>query len=156
MTKLFTRTFVACAFAAAIAAPAFAANDSPASPSSGLVSAARRRRSPRARWPSGAEIQCAGNKVGTGLCTSFVDGASIDLGADTLSLSIDPAAPVGRISDFNGYEFSGLSAGGEWSGYSLATDFAGLDTSRITFARDALRVNMTGIRPWPASRSRSR
>lgn len=150
MQRSFTRTFAVCAFAAATAAPAFAANDL-----TGMSvdvnwlfpDAAHSVAQQTVVVGAGAEIQCAGNNVGTGLCVQFVDGASIDLGANTLGLSIDSGIASWTNSDFNGYAFSGLSAGGNWTGYSLSTDFAGLDASRITFAPDEVTVDMTGIAP---------
>jgi hypothetical protein len=95
----------------------------------------------------GPEIVCAGGGAGSGLCTGFIDAAHIDIGADTLSLTIDQGSVPWSGAAFNGYEFTGLSAGGAWSGYSLSTDFAGLDSSRISFTPDAVFVNMQGITP---------
>jgi hypothetical protein len=149
MNYRISRTLAACALAAA-AVPAFAAND--------LTG-----KSVDINWlfpdtahsvaeqmvvvGAGVEVQCAGSNVGTGLCTQFVDGASVDLGANTLALSIDSGTSSWTNPTFNGYAFTGLAAGGAWTGYSLATDFAGLDASRITFSPDEVTVNMTGITP---------
>jgi hypothetical protein len=150
MTHQLTRSLAACALAVAASAPAFATNDLTGT-------------SVDINWlfpdvahsvaeqvvvvGAGVEIQCAGANAGTGLCTQFVDGASIDLGADTLALSIDSGTSSWTNPAFNGYAFSGLSAGGAWTGYALSTNFAGLDASRITFSPDEVTVNMTGIAP---------
>jgi hypothetical protein len=96
---------------------------------------------------AGPEVVCPGNDVGTGLCTGFIDAASIDIGANTLSLTIDQGSAAWTGAAFNGYEFTGLGAGGAWTGYTLSTDFAGLDASRISFSSDAVFVNMQGITP---------
>ena len=95
----------------------------------------------------GVELTCPGGGVGGGLCSGFVDSSTIDLGVDTLALAITGGTAPWSGAAFNGYEFSGLSAGGLWSGYSLTTNFAGLDASRISFTPDAVRVNMQGIAP---------
>ena len=96
---------------------------------------------------AGPELVCPGNNVGSGLCVGFVDGASFDIGSNTLNLTITSGTDSWTGAGFNGYEFSGLSAGGPWTGYSLSTDFSGLDTSRVTFTPDAVFVNMQGITP---------
>ena len=149
MNYRISRTLAACALAAA-AVPAFAANDL-----TGMSvdvnwlfpDAAHSVAEQVVVVGAGAEIQCAGGNVGTGLCAQFVDGASIDLGANTLALSIDSGTSSWTNPTFNGYAFTGLAAGGAWTGYSLSTDFAGLDASRITFSPDEVTVNMTGITP---------
>ncbi|HEX7690496.1 MAG TPA: PEP-CTERM sorting domain-containing protein [Burkholderiaceae bacterium] len=96
---------------------------------------------------AGPEVVCAGGGAGSGLCTGFIDAAHLDIGADTLSLTIDQGSAAWTGAAFNGYEFTGLAAGGSWTGYSLSTDFSGLDSSRITFTPDAVFVNMQGIAP---------
>ncbi len=144
------RALAVCAFAAVAVSPAFAANDLTgqsiavnwdfgATP----VSIAERT----VTVGAGPEIQCAGGGVGPDLCAFFVDGATIDLGANTLALSIDSGTSYWNPAGFNGYEFSNLSSGGPWTGYTLSTTFAGLDASRITFSPDALWVNMQDIHP---------
>ncbi|WP_293382798.1 PEPxxWA-CTERM sorting domain-containing protein [Phenylobacterium sp.] len=95
----------------------------------------------------GPELTCPGGAVGGGLCGGFQDSSVVDIGANTLSLTITGGDDVWNPAGFNGYEFSGLSAGGPWSGYTLSTDFSGLDASRITFTPDAVFVNMEGIAP---------
>jgi hypothetical protein len=148
MQRSITRALAVCAFAAAV--PAFAANDltgqsvdvdwlfgsPPATIASRSVAVG-----------AGPEIQCAGSEAGPDLCAFFVDGATIDLGANTLKLTIDSGTAWWGASEFNGYEFSNLSSGGPWGGYTLSTDFAGLDASRITFTADALWINMQDIHP---------
>jgi hypothetical protein len=150
MTRQLTRTLAACALAVAATAPAFAANDLTGTSVDVnwlFPDAAHSVAEQVVVVGAGAEIQCAGGTAGTGLCTQFVDGATIDLGAQTLSLSIDSGTSSWTNPAFNGYAFSGLAAGGTWAGYSLSTDFAGLDASRITFSPDEVTVNMTGITP---------
>ncbi|UAK23133.1 PEPxxWA-CTERM sorting domain-containing protein [Sphingomonas nostoxanthinifaciens] len=95
----------------------------------------------------GVELTCPGGSVGGGLCSGFVDASTIDLGVDTLSLTITDGTSSWTSPAFNGYEFSGLSAHGAIAGYSLATSFAGLDDSRISFTGDSISVNMEGISP---------
>jgi PEP-CTERM motif len=149
MTRSIQHTLAICALVAA-ATPAFATNDltgqgvevdwlfggPPAVIASRAVTVG-----------AGPEIVCGGSAAGPDLCAYFIDGASIDVGSDTLKLTIDSGTAYWGVSDFNGYEFSHLSAGGAWSGYALSTDFAGLDASRITFTPDAVWVNMQGIQP---------
>ncbi len=150
MTRSFTRTFAVIAFAAAAAVPAFAANDLTGTtvgidwkfPDSSTTYATN-----SVVVGPGAEVSCAGGGAGTGLCVGFIDAATIDIGAQTLSLTIDSGTVAWTSTGFNGYEFSGLSAGGTWTGYTLSTSFAGLDASRISFTPDALWVNMQGITP---------
>ena len=150
MTRQLTRTLAACALSAVATAPAFAANDLTGTSVDVnwlFPDAAHSVAQQTVVVGAGAEIQCTGANVGTGLCAQFVDGATIDLGARTLALSIDSGTSSWTNPAFNGYAFSNLSAGGAWSGYTLSTDFAGLDASRITFAPDEVTVNMTGITP---------
>ena len=152
MTNSFTRALAVCALAAASAAPAFAANDLTGTtvnvdwkfPDSSTTYATN-----SVVVGAGPEIQCAGGNMGTGLCTGFVDGATIDIGSNTLSLTIDSGTSEWTGTTFNGYEFSNLSAGGPWTGYSLATTFDGLDASDVTFTPDAVWINMQGIAPNP-------
>ena len=148
MTNSFTRAFAVCALAAASAVPAFAANDLTGKtvdvqlifPDVGEVYADR-----EVTVGAGPEITCPGGESGPDVCVGFVVGSSFDLGANTLSLSIDSGDSSWNPYAFNGYEFANLSIGGAWSGYSLATNFAGLDDSRITFTPDSLAINMTGL-----------
>ena len=150
MTRSLARTFAACALAAAAAAPAFAAGDLTGTtvaidwkfPNSTTTYATN-----SVVVGPGAEVSCAGGTAGSGLCVGFVDAATIDIGAHSLSLTIDSGTVPWSSAGFNGYEFSGLSAGGPWTGYSLATTFAGLDASRVTFTPDAVWVDMEGIAP---------
>lgn len=95
----------------------------------------------------GPELSCPGGYAGGGLCTGFYDSSTIDIGVNTLSLTINDGSIAWAPTTFNGYEFSGLSAGGSWTGYTLSTDFSGLDTSRVIFTPDAVYVNMQGITP---------
>ena len=150
MTRQPTRALAACALAVAAAAPAFAANDLTGTTVDVnwlFPDATHSVAEQMVVVGAGAEITCAGGNVGAGLCTQFVDGATIDLGATTLALSIDSGTSSWTNPAFNGYAFSGLAAGGTWTGYTLTTDFAGLDASRITFSPDEVTVNMTGITP---------
>jgi hypothetical protein len=150
MTNSFTRAFAVCALAAASAAPALAANDLTGT----TVNVDWKFPDVSTTYATnsvvvgpGPEIQCAGGAAGTGLCTGFIDGATIDIGSNTLSLTIDSGTASWSPGAFNGYEFSNLSAGGSWTGYSLATTFAGLDASDVTFTPDAVWINMQGIAP---------
>ena len=150
MTRSFARALTVCALAVAATAPAFAANDLTGTsvdvswlfPDISTTFATR-----NVTVGAGPEIQCAGGNVGADLCAGFSDAATIDLGAQTLSLTIDSGTDSWASTAFNGYEFSNLSAGGAWTGYTLATTFAGLDASRISFTPDAVWVNMQGIVP---------
>lgn len=150
MQRSLIRTLAACAFAAATAAPAFAANDltgqainidwlfgpGPSSVGDRTVTVG-----------AGPEVQCPAYNAGTDLCYQFVDAATFDLGSNTLKLTIDSGAAYWGASEFNGYKFSNLSSGGPWGGYTLSTDFAGLDDSRVTFTPDAVWINMQDIHP---------
>ncbi len=91
---------------------------------------------------AGAEISCPGAFA---LCSGFVVGADIDLGADTISLFVTSGASSWNPTGFNGYRFSDLSIGGPWSSVSLSTNFAGLDASRFSFDGSTLLVNMQGL-----------
>jgi len=150
MTRSFARGLTVCALAVAAMAPALAANDLTGTsvdvswlfPDTSTTYATQ-----NVTVGAGPEIQCAGGGVGAGLCIGFTDAATIDLGAQTLSLTIDSGTASWSTGAFNGYEFSNLSAGGAWTGYTLATTFAGLDASRISFTPDAVWVNMQGIAP---------
>jgi hypothetical protein len=150
MTRSFTRTLAVLALATAAAAPAFATNDLTGTtvgidwkfPDSSTTYASN-----SVVVGAGAELSCAGGGAGTDLCVGFIDAATFDIGAQSLSLTIDSGTAAWNPAGFNGYEFSGLSAGGAWTGYNLSTTFAGLDSSRITFTPDAVWVNMEGISP---------
>jgi hypothetical protein len=150
MTRSSARGLAVCALAVAATAPALAANDLTGTSVDIdwlFPDTAHSVATQTVVVASGPEIQCAGGDAGTGLCTQFVDGASIDVGAQTLSLTIDSGTAAWTSSTFNGYEFSHLSAGGAWTGYTLTTTFAGLDASRISFTPDAVWVDMQGIAP---------
>ena len=150
MTNSFTRAFAVCALAAASAAPALAASDLTGTTVNvdwKFPDASTTYATNSVVVGPGPEIQCAGGEAGTGLCTGFVDGATIDIGSNTLSLTIDSGTAEWTPGTFNGYEFSNLSGGGSWTGYSLATTFAGLDASDVTFTPDAVWINMQGIAP---------
>ena len=150
MQRFIARSLTACALAVVAVSPAIAASDltgrsidvnwdfgaTPVSIAARTVTVG-----------AGPEIQCAGGGVGPDLCAFFVDGATIDVGANSLSLSIDSGTASWTSAGFNGYEFSNLSSGGPWTGYSLSTTFAGLDASRVTFTPDAVWVNLQGIAP---------
>lgn len=94
---------------------------------------------------AGPEIVCAGGGVGTGLCTGFIVGASIDIGADSITLDVNSGNNSWTANAFNGYRFSDLSLGGTWTSDTLSTNMAGLDASRISFDGSALYVNMQGL-----------
>ena len=150
MTRSIARALSVCALAAAATAPALAAADLTGTSVDVnwlFPDTADSVATQTVVVGPGPEIQCAGGNAGTGLCTQFVDGATIDLGAQTLALSIDSGTSSWTTFAYNGYEFSNLSAGGHWTGYTLSTTFAGLDASRITFTPDAVSVNMEGIQP---------
>jgi len=148
--RSFARAFTICALAVAATAPALAANDLTGTsvgvnwffPDLSTNFAAQ-----TVTVGAGPEIQCAGGEAGSNLCTGLTDAASIDIGAQTLALTIDSGTAIWAGATFNGYEFSNLSAGGAWAGYSLATTFSGLDASRISFTPDAVFINMQGIAP---------
>nr|MDP9125655.1 hypothetical protein [Pseudomonadota bacterium] len=92
MTRQLTRTLAACALSAVATAPAFAANDLTGTSVDVnwlFPDAAHSVAQQTVVVGAGAEIQCTGGNVGAGLCVQFVDGATIDLGAHTLALSID-------------------------------------------------------------------
>lgn len=94
---------------------------------------------------AGAEVTCPGGGAGGGLCDGFIVASNFDLGSNTISLNITGGSSSYAPTAFNGYEFSGLAAGGVWTGYTLSTNFVGLDASRVQFTPDALFVNMQGI-----------
>jgi hypothetical protein len=150
MIRSTTRALAVCAFAVATAVPAFAANDLTGQTVGldwiyGTTPASIAHRD--VTVGAGPELTCAGNTVGPDLCSYFVDGATIDIGANTIKLTIDSGTAYWGASTFNGYEFSNLSSGGPWAGYSLSTDFAGVNTSLVTFTPDAVWINMQGIQP---------
>jgi hypothetical protein len=95
----------------------------------------------------GAEVQCPGNRAGGGLCADFYDAATIDIGANTINLTIDSAGASWTSYPFNGYEFSHLAAGGTWTGFTLTSTLPSLAASDVTLTPDALFVNLTGIDP---------
>jgi len=149
MTRHFARSLVACVLASAAAVPAFAADLTGQAVDVqwlfGTPPAVIADRN--VTVGAGPEISCAGNSTGPDLCSFFVDGATIDIGADTIKLTIDSGTAFWGASQFNGYMFSNLAAGGAWSGYALSTDFAGVDDSLVTFTPDSLSINMQGIHP---------
>ena len=91
---------------------------------------------------AGAEISCPG---AYDLCSGFVVGADIDIGADTISLLVTSGNSSWNGTSFNGYRFSDLSVGGAWSSVSLSSNFGGLDASRYSFDGSTLLVNMQGL-----------
>lgn len=150
MKSKLARALAVCALGAAVAAPSFAANDLTGT-TVGInwqfPDDATTAYSQSVVVGPGAEVTCAGGAAGTGLCGGFIDAAHIDIGTNDLALTIDSGTSSWTSATFNGYEFSNLSAGGTWTGYTLSTSFAGLDASRITFTPDAVWVNMQGITP---------
>jgi PEP-CTERM motif len=150
MKTLTTRAICAAALALGAAAPALAAGDLTGKTVDvkwlfGDPAASIAERS--FTVGSGVELTCAGGTVGPDLCQYFLDGATIDVSATDLRLTITSGSSYWGASAFNGYLFSGLAAGGSWLGYTLDTTFAGLDASRIAFTPDSISVNMQSIQP---------
>ncbi len=91
---------------------------------------------------AGTEISCPADSAM--LCnvggTAVLDLSSATIYFSTpLGVSFLPAA-------FNGLRFSGLGGNGPWAGFSLNTNYAGLDNSRVTLVGgDVLSVNLQGI-----------
>lgn len=147
MSRPLARGLAACALAAAASAPAFASDLTGKSVDVQLVfpTTADLRADRTVTVGSGTEITCTGGGAGPDVCTGFVVGSAFDLGADTITLDITSGHSSWNVYDFNGYKFTGLSNGGTWTGYTLSTNFVGLDDSRITFTPDSLAINMEGI-----------
>ncbi len=147
MSRQLARGLAACALAAAATAPAFAGDLTGKFVDVQLIfPTADDVRGDRAvTVHSGAEIACDGNGAGTDVCTGFIVASSFDIGADSITLDITGGHSSWNVYDFNGYAFTGLAAGGTWTGYTLSTNFAGLDDSRVTFTPDSLAINMQGI-----------
>lgn len=147
MSRQLARGLAACALAAAATAPAFAGDLTGQSVDVQLIfpTTADLNAQRSVTVGSGPEITCNGGGAGPDVCTGFVVASSFDLGADTITLDITGGHSSWNVYDFNGYKFTGLSAGGTWTGYTLSTNFDGLDDSRITFTPDSLAINMQGI-----------
>ena len=147
MTRQFAHGLAACTLAAAAASPALAGDLTGRTVDVSLLfpTTADLRGERAVTVGPGAEITCAGNGAGTDVCTGFIVASSFDLGADTITLDITGGHSSWNVYDFNGYAFTGLAAGGAWSGYTLSTNFSGLDDSRIVFTPDSLSINMQGI-----------
>ncbi|GIK97443.1 MAG: hypothetical protein BroJett029_16520 [Alphaproteobacteria bacterium] len=88
---------------------------------------------------AGVEVTCPSMCLGDIL----IDGESIDIGDFTIALNLRPAHYRG--SAFNGFVFESLDLGGPITGFLLATSVAGLDSSRIAFGADFLRINMADL-----------
>ncbi len=147
MTRQFTRALAACAIAAAASAPAFASDLTGQSVDVQLIfpTTADLRADRVVTVGAGPEITCAGSGAGPDVCTGFIVGSTFDLDANSITLDITSGHSSWNVYDFNGYEFNGLSGGGTWTGYTLSTNFSGLDDSRIAFTGDSLSINMEGI-----------
>jgi len=96
---------------------------------------------------AGTEILCPGDAAE--LCTNIFDPnntpASLDLSSNTIHFG-NPLGASFSPGAFNGLRFSGLGGSGLWAGFSLSTNYAGLDNSRVTLAGgDVLSVNLQGI-----------
>ncbi len=147
MTRQFTRALAACAIAAAASAPAFASDLTGQSVDVQLIfpTTADLRGERTVTVGAGPEITCNGGGAGSDVCTGFIVGSTFDLDANSITLDITSGHSSWNVYDFNGYQFNGLSSGGTWTGYTLSTNFSGLDDSRITFTGDSLAINMEGI-----------
>ena len=94
---------------------------------------------------AGTEISCPADA--TVLCATIFasDPAVLDLSSNTINFS----TPLGvnfAGGAFNGLRFSGLGGNGLWAGFSLNTNYAALDNSRVSFVGgDVLSVNLQGI-----------
>jgi hypothetical protein len=95
----------------------------------------------------GTEISCPGGTAS--LCTSLVDliptPAVLDLASNTIFFSTPLGVDIPAVS-FAGLRFSGLGGNGLWAGFTLNTNYAGLDNSRVALVGgDVLSVNLQGI-----------
>ena len=151
MTRPIARGLAACALAAAATAPAFAGDLTGKTVDVKLIfpTTADLRADREVTVGAGPEITCNGGGAGPDVCTGFIVASAFDLGANTLTLDITGGHSSWNPYDFNGYVFSGLAAGGTWTGYTLSTNFGGLDDSRIAFTPDSLAINMQGIAADP-------
>lgn len=94
---------------------------------------------------AGPEIVCPGL---ANVCDGFIDSnQSFDLTGNSITFSMTDTFPITfDPKPFNGFNFSGLSAGlGSLTGYLLVTDLAGLDASRVSFDADSIRINLSGL-----------
>ena len=92
----------------------------------------------------GVEIDCPSLPGGPyNICTGFnADSGSIDIGADTITLQLINGTYWNPTS-FNGFRFSGIDSA--ITGYTLSTNIAGLDASRIAYGVDFISVNLQGL-----------
>lgn len=90
---------------------------------------------------AGVEITCPGS---ANMC-AYAGGAwTIDIGDASIRTDFLSSTTWSGAA-FNGFGFSGLSAGGNLTGYIGGTNIFDLDASRIAFGADFIRVNMQDI-----------
>lgn len=95
---------------------------------------------------SGVEVTCPGASGGTGVCTAFVEAATIDIGATSIVVH-ELAGTSYTPASFNGLQFTGLNFGPGYnlSGFTLTTDLAGLTPADISFTNNSIAYNAEGL-----------
>ena len=95
---------------------------------------------------SGVEITCPGSSGGTGVCTAFVEPATIDIGATSIVVH-ELAGTSYTAASFNGLQFTNLNfgSGSSLTGFTLTTDLAGLTPADISFTNDSIAYNAEGL-----------
>jgi|GEM_PF-6675918 len=91
---------------------------------------------------AGPEIDCPG--PGSFCAAWGSTDVQYDIAAHTISFLALEATGHASAS-FNGYRFSGLDAGGAWSGASLTSNIAGLNNTRLSFDGSSLWLDMKGL-----------
>ena len=96
----------------------------------------------------GVELTCTGGGTGNGNICSMLTGGTqtVDIGDNSIHYTFAASTGGGfNPVPTNGFDFTGLDAGGVISGYTLTTNIAGLDASRISFTDSTLDIYMGAL-----------
>ncbi len=95
----------------------------------------------------GVELTCTGGGTGNGNICSMLTGGiqTVDIGDNSIHYTYTGSGGGFNPVATNGFDFTGLDAGGTINGYTLTTDIPGLDGSRISFTGSTFDVYMGAL-----------
>ena len=98
---------------------------------------------------AGIEAQCTGGGSGNAnVCFMLsAPNQSVDFGASTITYTFTSTGLPGGFNPqpVNGFSFQTLDGDGPIGGYTLSTNIAGLDGSRISFTSSSIDLYMGGL-----------
>jgi PEP-CTERM motif len=91
----------------------------------------------------GSSLSCPG---ASSLCAFFPGSAAFSVAPSSISYTASIGSQY-AVDPFNGFDFTGLTflGGGSLTGFTLATDIAGLSPSNVTFGPSFIEINLQGL-----------